>query len=49
MLLVSLVGFSHMQVYGAAWNGDDLCYDPLTHPLSTLFVPSDPLETSKKT
>lgn len=48
MLLVSLAGFSHMQVYGAAWNGDDFCHDPLTHPLSTLFVPSDPLKTCKK-
>ena len=39
MLLVSLAGFSHMQAYGAAWNGDDFCCDPLTHPLSTFICP----------
>lgn len=37
-----------MQVYGAAWNGDDLCHDPLSLPLSLLFVPCDPLNTILK-
>ena len=48
LLMVSLSGFSHMQVFGAAWNGDDCCIDPLSQPLSTLFVPSDPIETTQK-
>ena len=45
LLLVSMAGFSHMQVYGGTWNDDDMCYDPLSLPLSLLFVPSDPLNT----
>ncbi len=45
MLLIAMSGFSFMQVFGAAWNGDDLCVDPLSHPVPLLFVPSDPTET----
>ena len=31
-------------VFSAAWNGDDLCVDPLFHPIQLLFVPSDQVE-----
>ena len=48
MLLISIAGFSHMQMFGGAWNGDDCCFDPLSLPLSLLFVPSDPLDTLHK-
>ena len=48
MLLISIAGFSHMQVFGGAWNGDDCCFDPLSLPLSLLFLPSDPLDTLHK-
>ena len=37
-----------MQVHGASWNDDDLCYDPLSMPLSLLLVPCDPLQTISK-
>ena len=48
MLLISIAGFSHMQVFGGAWNVDDCCFDPLSLPLSLLFLPSDPLDTLQK-
>ena len=48
MLLISIAGFSHMQVFGGVWNGDDCCFDPLSLPLSLLFVPSDPLDILHK-
>ena len=43
MLLVSLVGCHYFQVFGAVWNGGEICVDPLCSPASFLFVPRDPL------
>ena len=42
MLLVSLVGCHYIQVFGAAWNNNGVCVDPLSPPVSLLFVPEDP-------
>ena len=43
MLLVSVVGCHYLQVFGAAWDGDKrVCVDPLSSPVSLLFVPRDP-------
>lgn len=42
MLLVSVAGFSRMQVYGAAWDFNDACIDPLSSPLELVLVPRDP-------
>lgn len=39
MLLVSIVGPNHFQVFGATWSGGRVCIDPLTEPLSLLYVP----------
>ena len=39
MLLMSVVGPDYFQVFGAAWNGGRVCIDPLTEPLSLLYVP----------
>lgn len=39
MLLISVVGPDYFQVFGATWNGDRVCVDPLTEPLSLLYVP----------
>ena len=42
MLLVSLVGPYYFQVFGAVWNGGEVCVDPLSDPVSLLSVPRDP-------
>ena len=42
MLLVSVVGPHYLQVFWELWNGSHACVDPLTDPLSLLFVPHDP-------
>ena len=42
MLLVSIVGYHYMQVFGTAWNGSVICTDPLSSPVSLLYVPRDP-------
>ncbi len=43
MLLVSVIGCHYFQVFGAVWNGGEVCVDPLCSPASLLFVPRDPL------
>ena len=46
MVLIQLYGCHHFQVFGALWEGDAdslLVADPLTRPLSLLYVPTDPL------
>lgn len=43
MILISLVGCHYLQVFGAAWNGGNICMDPLCSPVSLLFVPHDPI------
>ena len=43
MLLVSLIGCHYFQVFGAVWNRDKVCIDPLCSPASLLLVPRDPL------
>ena len=43
MLLVNVVGCHYLQVFGAVWNGDHVCVDPLCPPVSLLFVPRDPI------
>jgi hypothetical protein len=42
MLLVSVVGSHYFQVFGALWNGAKVCVDPLSDPVSLLFVRRDP-------
>ena len=42
MLLVSLAGPHYFQVFGAVWNGDEVCVDPLSDPISLLSIPRDP-------
>ena len=42
MLLVAIIGTHYLQVFGSVWNGSKVCVDPLTRPLSLLFVPRDP-------
>ena len=43
MLLVSVVGCHYLQVFGAAWDREKrACVDPLSSPVSLLFVPRDP-------
>ena len=42
MLLVSVVGPHYFQVFGAVWNGAKVCVDPLSDPVSLLFVRRDP-------
>ncbi len=39
LLLVTVVGCEYFQVFGAVWNGHTACIDPLTEPLSLLYVP----------
>ena len=41
MLLVAIIGAHYLQVFGSVWNGSKVCVDPLTRPLSLLFVPRD--------
>lgn len=48
MLSIIMVGFNLIQVYGAAWNFDDLCVDPLCQPISLMLIPNDPTETIRK-
>lgn len=43
LLLVTIVGCHYLQVFGAVWYGDHVCCDPLSPPVSLLFVPNDPL------
>ena len=42
MLLVSVVGCYYFEVFGAVWNGNHICIDPLSGPISLLPVPRDP-------
>lgn len=42
MLLLTVIGCHFWQVFGAAWNGSNVCIDPLCSPVSLLFVPRDP-------
>ncbi len=42
MLLVSVIGCHYLQVFGAAWDGDYACVDPLSDPVSLLYVPQGP-------
>lgn len=42
MLLVAIIGAHYLQVFGSVWTGSKVCIDPLTRPLSLLFVPRDP-------
>ncbi len=42
MLLVSVIGCHYLQVFGAAWDGKRACIDPLSDPVSLLYVPQDP-------
>ena len=48
MLLVSLAGPHYFQVFGAVWNGKDVCVDPLSDPISLLAVPRDPRHAVEK-
>ena len=48
MVLVSIVGPHYLQVFGATWFGDLVCVDPLCSPVSLLFVPQDPNESTLK-
>ena len=48
MFLVSVVGCHYPQVFGAAWDGNSVCVDPLCSPLSLLYVPHDPNNGIKK-
>lgn len=38
-----LVHIYYMQVFGEVWNGSKLCVDPLTAPVSLLYVRRDPI------
>ena len=49
MLLATVVGCHHFQVFGAAWNGSVVCIDPLCSPVSLLFVSRDPNHGVSKT
>ena len=49
MLLINVVGCHYFQVFGAVWNGSDVCVDPLCSPVSLLFVPRDPTGGVAKT
>ena len=42
MLLATVVGCHHFQVFGAVWNGSVVCIDPLCSPVYFLFLPRDP-------
>ncbi len=43
MLLVSVVGCHYLQVFGAVWEKEKrVCEDPLSSPVSLVFVPRDP-------
>ena len=42
MLLAIIVGCHYFQVFGAVWNGNKVCVDPLSGPVSLLPVPNDP-------
>ena len=48
MLLVSLAAPHYFQVFGAVWNGKDVCVDPLSDPISLLAVPRDPRHAVEK-
>ena len=41
MFLVVMAGPYYMQVFGAAWDYGKLCMDPLSDPLSLLYVPCE--------
>ena len=43
MPLISVVGCYYLQVFGAAWNGGQVCVDPLCRPVSLLFLTHDPM------
>ena len=44
LLLATVVGCHHFQVFGAAWHGSKVYSDPLCSPVSLLFVPRDPTQ-----
>ncbi len=48
MLLASIVGCHYFQVFGAVWNGNHICVDPLCEPVSLLPVPRDPKYGAEK-
>ena len=48
MFLVTMVGPYYMQVFGAVWDDGNLCMDPLSDPLSLLYVPCDPFNAVVK-
>ena len=48
ILSIIMVGFNMIQVYGVAWNCDEVCIDPLSQPVSLMFVPKDPLRTIRQ-
>jgi len=43
MLLVTVIGCHYLQVFGATWNGSEICVNPLCSLVSLLFVPRDPI------
>ncbi len=43
MLLINVTGPHYMQVFGALWNGSKVCVDPMTSPVSLLYVRRDPI------
>ena len=49
MLLATVVGCHYFQVFGAVWNRNVVCIDPLCSPVSFLFVPRDPNHGVSKT
>ena len=49
MFFVAAIGCHCLQVFGAAWNGDSVCIDPLCSPVSLIFVPRDPTMLVTKT
>ena len=42
MLLVAITGVHYLQVFGSVWNGSEVCVNPVTRPISLLFVPREP-------
>lgn len=48
MLLLTIAGCEYFQVFGAVWWSDGICVDPLTDPLSLLFVPDRAEKDSEK-
>ena len=49
MLLLTVIGCYFLEVFGAAWNGSNVCIDPLCSPVSLLYIPRDPLAQVART